>query len=115
MLEIFDTYGNKITITLTGIKTNSGLDDSLFTFTAPPGVEVYDMGQWRTAQINAEKTELMRNAGYVIPACRESFFKKWKDSGQAGMTSKQSFNYTTLTSWLSQKTKNTISYSSSFL
>jgi outer membrane lipoprotein carrier protein len=45
MLEIFDAYGNKITIALTGIKTNSGLDDSLFTFTPPPGVEVYDMGQ----------------------------------------------------------------------
>jgi outer membrane lipoprotein carrier protein len=44
-LKVFDVYGNKITIELTDIKTNNGLDDSLFTFTAPPGVEVFDMSQ----------------------------------------------------------------------
>jgi outer membrane lipoprotein carrier protein len=42
-LKVFDIYGNVITIELANIKTNSGLDDSLFTFTAPQGVEVFDM------------------------------------------------------------------------
>ena len=45
MLKVFDVYGNKITIELKDIKTNNGLDDSLFTFSAPPGVEVFDMRQ----------------------------------------------------------------------
>jgi outer membrane lipoprotein carrier protein len=44
-LKVFDVYGNKITIELTDIKTNNGLDDSLFIFSAPPGVEVFDMSQ----------------------------------------------------------------------
>lgn len=44
-LKVFDTYGNIITIELSDIKTNSGLDNSLFTFTAPPDVEVFDMNQ----------------------------------------------------------------------
>jgi len=44
-LKVFDIYGNIITIELANIKTNSGLNDSLFTFTAPQGVEVFDMNQ----------------------------------------------------------------------
>jgi outer membrane lipoprotein carrier protein len=44
-LTIFDTYGNVITIELSHLKINSGLDDSLFTFTPPQGVEVFDMNQ----------------------------------------------------------------------
>ncbi len=45
MFTIFDTYGNIIMIELKDVKTNSGLDDSLFTFKTPPGAEVYDMSQ----------------------------------------------------------------------
>jgi outer membrane lipoprotein carrier protein len=44
-LTVFDMYGNVITIELANIKTNSGLADSLFTFTAPQGVEIFDMNQ----------------------------------------------------------------------
>ncbi|RJQ52580.1 MAG: outer membrane lipoprotein carrier protein LolA [Nitrospiraceae bacterium] len=44
-LKVFDMYGNIITIELADTKTNSGLADSLFVFTAPPGVEVFDMSQ----------------------------------------------------------------------
>jgi outer membrane lipoprotein carrier protein len=45
MFTIIDTYGNIIMIELTSVKPNPGLDDSLFTFTPPPGAEVYDMSQ----------------------------------------------------------------------
>ncbi len=45
MFTIFDTYGNIIMIELDNIKINSGLDDSLFVFKAPPGAEVFDMGE----------------------------------------------------------------------
>jgi outer membrane lipoprotein carrier protein len=45
ILKVLDMYGNNITIELTDIKTNNGLDDSLFTFTVPQGVEVFDMSQ----------------------------------------------------------------------
>jgi len=44
-LKVFDVYGNVITIELANIKTNSGLADSLFTFTPPQGVEIFDMNQ----------------------------------------------------------------------
>ncbi|UCD36312.1 MAG: outer membrane lipoprotein chaperone LolA [Nitrospiraceae bacterium] len=43
MFTIFDTYGNIIMIELKDVQTNPGLEDSLFTFTVPPGAEVYDM------------------------------------------------------------------------
>ncbi|MBI5741099.1 MAG: outer membrane lipoprotein chaperone LolA [Nitrospirae bacterium] len=42
-LKVIDTYGNVITIELADIKTNTGPEDSLFTFTVPQGVEVFDM------------------------------------------------------------------------
>ncbi len=45
MLTIFDTYSNIIMIELKDVKTNSGLNDSLFTFKIPPGAEVHDMSQ----------------------------------------------------------------------
>ncbi|MBI4683068.1 MAG: outer membrane lipoprotein carrier protein LolA [Nitrospirae bacterium] len=45
MLTIFDTYGNIIMIELKDVKTNSGLNDSFFTFKIPPGTEVHDMSQ----------------------------------------------------------------------
>ncbi len=45
MFTIFDTYGNIIMIELSDVKTNTGLNDSLFIFKTPPGVEVYDMSQ----------------------------------------------------------------------
>lgn len=43
--SIIDTYGNQIIIELKNVKVNSGLEDSLFTFDVPPGVEVLDMNQ----------------------------------------------------------------------
>ncbi len=45
MLTIFDTYGNKIVIELRDTEINSGLDDSLFTFKIPQGVEVFDFNR----------------------------------------------------------------------
>ena len=45
MFTIFDTYGNIIMIELKDVRTNPGLDESIFTFTIPPGAEVYDMSQ----------------------------------------------------------------------
>jgi outer membrane lipoprotein carrier protein len=44
-LTAIDQYGNIIMIELGDIKINSGLEDSLFTFNPPPGVEVFDMSQ----------------------------------------------------------------------
>ncbi|MBI5055260.1 MAG: outer membrane lipoprotein chaperone LolA [Nitrospirae bacterium] len=44
-LKVFDTYGNIITIELKEVRTNTKLDDALFMFTPPQGVEVYDMSQ----------------------------------------------------------------------
>ncbi|MBI4848942.1 MAG: outer membrane lipoprotein chaperone LolA [Nitrospirae bacterium] len=44
-LKVFDTYGNIITIELKDVQVNTKLDDALFIFTPPQGVEVYDMGQ----------------------------------------------------------------------
>lgn len=43
--SIIDTYGNQIIIEVKNVKVNSGLEDSLFTFDVPPGVEVFDMNQ----------------------------------------------------------------------
>jgi outer membrane lipoprotein carrier protein len=43
MFTIFDTYGNKIVIELEDVEINPGLDDSLFIFKAPPGVEVFEL------------------------------------------------------------------------
>jgi outer membrane lipoprotein carrier protein len=45
MFTIFDTYGNIIMIELKNVQTNSGLNDSIFTFKIPPGAEVYDMSK----------------------------------------------------------------------
>ena len=44
-LTDIDQYGNIIMIELRDIKINSGLEDSLFIFNPPPGVEVFDMSQ----------------------------------------------------------------------
>jgi len=44
-LKVFDMYGNIITIELADIRTNTGLEDSLFTFTVPQGIEVFDMSK----------------------------------------------------------------------
>ncbi len=45
MLTVFDVYGNKIVIELKDVKINPGLDDALFIFKVPPGVEVFDFNQ----------------------------------------------------------------------
>ncbi len=45
MFTIFDTYGNIIMIELKNVLVNQDPDDSSFTFTVPPGAEVYDMTQ----------------------------------------------------------------------
>jgi len=44
-LTIFDIYGNTITLRLKDVKINTGLDDALFVFKIPPGVEVHDLSQ----------------------------------------------------------------------
>ncbi len=44
-ISVFDVYGNKIDITVKDIKINSGLEDSLFIFKLPPGVETFDLNQ----------------------------------------------------------------------
>ncbi len=44
-ISIFDVYGNKIDITVKDMKINSGLEDSLFIFKLPPGVETFDLNQ----------------------------------------------------------------------
>jgi len=41
--QIFDTYGNRVDIELKDVEINPGLDDSLFIFKVPPGVEVFDL------------------------------------------------------------------------
>jgi outer membrane lipoprotein carrier protein len=45
MFTIIDTYGNIIMIELDKIKTNSGLDVSIFIFKVPEGAEVFDMSK----------------------------------------------------------------------
>jgi outer membrane lipoprotein carrier protein len=40
---ILDMYGNRIVIKLREVKTNTGLEDSLFIFNIPPGVEVINL------------------------------------------------------------------------
>ncbi len=45
MFTIFDIYGNKIVVELKDVEINPGLDDSLFIFKIPPGVEVFDFNQ----------------------------------------------------------------------
>ena len=44
-LTIFDMYGNTIILKLKDVKINPGLDDSLFIFKIPQGVEVHDFSQ----------------------------------------------------------------------
>jgi len=44
-LKVFDMYGNIITIELAGVEVNPKLDDALFQFAPPPGVEVFDMNR----------------------------------------------------------------------
>ncbi|MBI5676790.1 MAG: outer membrane lipoprotein chaperone LolA [Nitrospirae bacterium] len=44
-LTIFDMYGNTIILKLKDVKINPGLDDSLFVFKIPQGVEVHDFSQ----------------------------------------------------------------------
>jgi outer membrane lipoprotein carrier protein len=43
MFTIFDTYGNRVVIELKDVEINPGLDDSLFIFKVPPGVEIFDL------------------------------------------------------------------------
>jgi outer membrane lipoprotein carrier protein len=43
--SIFDVYGNKIDITVNNVETNPGLEESFFVFSAPEGVEVFDLNQ----------------------------------------------------------------------
>lgn len=43
-LTLIDVYGNEITITVDDIKINKGINESLFDFTPPQGVEVYTFG-----------------------------------------------------------------------
>ncbi|GBE40713.1 outer-membrane lipoprotein carrier protein precursor [bacterium BMS3Bbin09] len=45
MFTIIDTYGNIIMIEIKQIKTNSGLDASIFIFKVPQGAEVFDMSR----------------------------------------------------------------------
>lgn len=45
MFTIIDTYGNIIMIELNEIKTNPGLDASIFIFKVPEGAEVFDMSR----------------------------------------------------------------------
>ncbi len=45
MFTIFDIYGNRIVVELKDVEINPGLDDSLFIFKIPPGVEVFDFNQ----------------------------------------------------------------------
>ncbi len=42
---IFDTYSNKIDITVKSVKINTGLEEALFIFKAPQGVEIFELGQ----------------------------------------------------------------------
>jgi|Deesub1362A_J573_1020465.scaffolds.fasta_scaffold01525_5 outer membrane lipoprotein carrier protein len=42
---IFDLYDNSVTITIDDVVLNTGLDDSLFSFQIPAGVEVFDLNQ----------------------------------------------------------------------
>ncbi len=42
-LSAIDQYGNIVMIEFGDIKINSGLEDSIFIFNPPPGVEVFDM------------------------------------------------------------------------
>jgi outer membrane lipoprotein carrier protein len=44
-LTIFDMYGNTIILKLKDVKINPGLDNSLFVFKIPQGVEVHDFSQ----------------------------------------------------------------------
>jgi outer membrane lipoprotein carrier protein len=41
--SLTDIYGNVTQIIFKNMKTNTKLLDTLFTFTPPPGVEIYDM------------------------------------------------------------------------
>jgi outer membrane lipoprotein carrier protein len=43
--SVLDTHGNQIIMELENVRINSGLDDALFLFRAPPGVEVIDLGK----------------------------------------------------------------------
>ena len=45
MFTIIDTYGNIIMVELDKIKTNPGLDASIFIFKVPEGAEVFDMSK----------------------------------------------------------------------
>ncbi len=40
--RIFDVYGNNVTITVNNVETNTGLDDTVFTFTPTPDMEVFE-------------------------------------------------------------------------
>jgi outer membrane lipoprotein carrier protein len=44
-IVLFDPYGNTTTLTFSGIELNRDLPDSLFSFKAPAGVDVMDMGK----------------------------------------------------------------------
>jgi outer membrane lipoprotein carrier protein len=40
--KIFDLYGNNVTITVNDVKTNTGLDDTVFTFTPTQEMEIFE-------------------------------------------------------------------------
>ena len=40
--RIFDVYGNDVTITVNDVETNTELDDTVFTFTPTPDMEVFE-------------------------------------------------------------------------
>lgn len=41
--SVLDVHGNMVVITLKDVTVNSGIEESFFIFTAPPGVEVFDL------------------------------------------------------------------------
>ncbi len=43
--SVLDTQGNQVIVEVKDVQINSGLEDSLFQFTAPPGVEVFDLSE----------------------------------------------------------------------
>lgn len=44
-LTILDVYNNRVILEIRGVKVNTGIEDSFFVFTVPPGVEVFDLGE----------------------------------------------------------------------
>jgi len=42
-ITVFDVYGNKTQIVLRDIEINTGLDESIFVFKAPKGIEIFEL------------------------------------------------------------------------